>query len=88
MIRIYVRKPGEQTGRVYRAKSSVMDMKVAVLGFQFVRAGVITEEEWGTCQETIVEHFGLTVVERICDGRTKRTRSYRAFRWSEILQKK
>lgn len=47
MIRIYVRKPGEQTGRVYRAKSSVMDMKVAVLGFQFVRAGVITEEEWG-----------------------------------------
>lgn len=88
MIRIYVRKPGELTGRVYRAKSSVMDTKVAVLGFQFVRAGIITEEEWGACQETIVEHFGLTVVEAICDGRTKRTHSYTPFQWSKILQKK
>ena len=88
MIRIYVRKPGEQTGRVYRSKTSVVGVKVAILGFQFVRAGIITEEEWGVCQDTIVEHFGLTVTERNCDGRTKKTRSYRDFRWSEILQKK
>lgn len=88
MIRIYVRKPGELTGRVYRSNSSVKNMKVAVLGFQFVLAGIITEEEWGACQETIVEHFRLTVVETICDGRTKRTRGYTPFQWSKILQKK
>lgn len=88
MIRIYVRKPGELTGKVYRAKGSVIKIKVAALGYQFVRAGIIAETEWAVSQQTIAERFGLTIIERICDGRIKRTRSYKPFSWSEVPQKK
>lgn len=87
MLRIYVRKPGENTGRVYRCRRSILNDKVAILHWGFVKNGIITESEWAKSEETIANRFGLTITERKCDGRTKRVRSFEWFTWRILLQK-
>lgn len=87
MLRIYVRKPGEHTGKVYRSEISIMNDRVLRLPWTFVEAGVIAENEWARSLETIATRFGLYIKETKCDGRTKRVRGYRRFTWSEILLK-
>lgn len=87
MFRIYVRKPGHNTGRVYKSKTSVLEYKVAILGFiGFVATGFITEDEWAKSQQTIVDRFGLTVIETNFDGRGKVARNTPYFNWGEVIK--
>ena len=87
MFRIYVRKPGHNTGRVYKSKTSVLEDKVAILGFiGFVATGFITEDEWRVSQQTIVDRFDLTVIETVFDGRGKVARNTPYFNWGEVIK--
>lgn len=87
MIRIYVRKPGQSFGRVYKAKASILHDKVAILGYiGFVATGFISESEWMTSQEPIVNKFQLTVVESNFDGRGKIARHTPYFNWAEVIK--
>lgn len=87
MFRIYVRKPGHETGRVYKSKTSVLEDKVAILGFiSFVATGFITKDEWRVSQQTIIDKFNLTVIERHFDGRGKLARNTPYFNWDEVIK--
>lgn len=87
MKRIYVRKPGHNTGRVYKSKTSVLNDKVAMLSFiGFVATGFITEDEWSTSQQTIIDRFDLTVYETTFDGRGKIARNTPYFNWDEVIK--
>ena len=87
MKRIYVRKPGHNTGRVYKSKTSVLNDKVAMLSFiGFVATGFITEDEWRTSQQTIIDKFDLTVCETTFDGRGKVARNTPYFNWDEVIK--
>lgn len=87
MLRIYVRKPGAEYGRVYKSKSSVVKDVVARLGWiGFVATGFITEEEWNKSQQPIVERFQLYVVETAMDGRCKEARYTPYFNWAEVIK--
>lgn len=86
MIRIYIRKPGERTGRVYKSKSSILNDRVRMLPWSFVLKGVIGEDEWAKSGERLIDRFKLYVKETRCDGRTKRVRNnYKYFSWSQVL---
>lgn len=87
MIRIYVRKPGQTYGRVYKSKTSVLQDKVAMLGYiGFVATGFISENEWAKSQQSIVEKFQLVVVESTVDGRCKVARNMPFFNWAEVIK--
>lgn len=87
MIRIYVRKPGQITGRVYKGKATILNDRVAILGFiGFVATGFITEDEWAKSQERIVDRFDLYVVETKLDGRSKIARNIPYFSWAEVIK--
>lgn len=87
MKRIYVRKPGHNTGRVYKSKTSVLNDKVAMLSFiGFVATGFITKDEWAKSQQTIVDRFDLTVIETNFDGRGKVARNTPYFNWDEVIK--
>lgn len=87
MIRIYVRKPGHNYGRVYKSKSSVINDKVAILGYiGFVATGFITEAEWAKSQQAIVEKFQLEIVETTMDGRGKVAKHTPFFSWDEVIK--
>lgn len=87
MIRIYVRKLGQDIGRVYKSKTSVLGDKVAILGFiNFVATGFITESEWRVSQQAIVDRFNLTVIETTFDGRSKVARNTPYFNWNEVIK--
>ena len=87
MFRIYVRKPGHNTGQVYKSKTSVLEDKVAILGFiDFVATGFITEDEWRVSQQTIVDRFDLTVFETTFDGRGKVARNTPFFSWAKVIK--
>lgn len=87
MFRIYIRKPGHNTGRVYKSKTSVLNDKVAMLGFiSFVATGFITEDEWRTSQQTIIDRFDLIVRETTFDGRGKVARNTPYFNWGEVIK--
>ena len=87
MKRIYVRKPGQIIGRVYKSKTSVLEDKVAMLGFiSFVATGFITKDERGVSQQTIIDRFDLTVIETTFDGRCKVARNTPYFNWSEVIK--
>ena len=87
MLRIYVRKPGAEYGRVYKSKSSVVKDVVARLGWiGFVATGFITEEEWAKSQQPIVERFQLYMVETVMDGRCKEARYTPYFNWVEVIK--
>lgn len=87
MIRIYVRKPGQITGRVYKWKTSVLNDRIAILGFiGFVTTGFITEEEWNSSQEKIADKFNLYIQESKFDGRSKIARNTPYFSWSEVIK--
>ena len=87
MLRIYVRKPNAEYGRVYKSKSSVVKDVVARLNWiGFVATGFITEEEWAKSQQPIVERFQLYVVETVMDGRCKEARYTPYFSWAEVIK--
>lgn len=86
MIRIYVRKPGQQYGRVYKSKSSIAKDRIKALGYlSFVLTGLISEAEWAESQQLIVDKFNLQVVETTIDGRSKVARYMPYFSWNEVL---
>lgn len=87
MLRIYVRKPGHNYGRVYKSKSSVLQDKVAILGYiGFVATGFITEAEWAKSQQLIMDRFNLTIIETEMDGRGKVARHTPFFSWDEVIK--
>lgn len=87
MVRIYVRKPGQITGRVYKWKQSIINDKVAILGFiSFVYTGFISEEEWNKSQQLIVDRFNLYISESKFDGRSKIAKNTPYFSWNEVIK--
>ena len=87
MFRLDVRKRGHDTGRVYKSKTSVLEDKVAILSFiGFVATGFISEDEWKVSQQTIIDRFGLTVIETTFDGRGKVARNTPYFNWNEVIK--
>lgn len=87
MLRIYVRKPGHNYGRVYKSKSSVLEDKVAILGYiGFVATGFITEAEWAKSQQLIMDRFQLEIIETQMDGRGKVARYTPYFNWDEVIK--
>lgn len=50
MFRIYVRKPGHETGHVYKAHRSIKHDKLTLLHYGFVIAGIIQASEWMKAQ--------------------------------------
>lgn len=87
MVRIYVRKHGQIAGRVYKWKQSIINDKVAILGFiGFVSTGFISEEEWNKSQQLIVDKFNLYISESNFDGRSKIAKNTPYFSWSEVIK--
>lgn len=87
MKRIYVRKPDQKIGRVYKSHKSIANDKVAILSFiGFVATGYITEDEWSKSQQTIIDKFQLYVEETTMDGRGKVARNTPFFSWAEVIK--
>lgn len=86
MLRIYVRKPGQLIGHVYKAASSVLADAVKTLPYEFVRKGLISKDEWAQSEEPIVQRFNVFITERKCDGRKKLARSFKQFTWRLIYE--
>lgn len=87
MKRIYIRKNGEESGRVFKSHFSVVNDKVAILPFLFVTAGILAQTDWAKCQDTIIEKYGLYISETEIDGRSKLAKSMRAFSWRSVFFK-
>ncbi len=86
MLRIYVRKPGQLTGHAYKATKSVLAHPVKLLPYEFVRRGLISENEWLQSEEPIAQRFNIFITERKCDGRKKLARSFKYFTWRLIYE--
>lgn len=87
MIRIYVRKPSQSYGRVYKSHTSVINDRVRILGWiSFFLTGYITEEEWAKSDQLISEKFGLYIQESYMDGRSKVCRNTPYFNWEEVIK--
>ena len=87
MIRIYVRKLSQETGRVYKSHTSVKDDRVKILGWlSFLVPGLITETEWAKSEQLISEKFGLYIQESYLDGRSKIGRHIPYFNWEEVIK--
>lgn len=87
MIRIYVRKLSQKTGRVYKSHTSIKDDKVKILGWiSFVIPRLITETEWAKSEQLISEKFGLYIQESYLDGRSKIGRYTPYFNWGEVIK--
>jgi len=89
MKRIYIRKKGEEIGHVFKSHFSVLKDTVAMLPYiPFVLTGIVSEADWASCQETIIDKYELYVSEIEIDGRTKLAKSIKYFEWSkELLEK-
>lgn len=86
MIRIYIRKQGQESGRVFKAKTSVMNDRVASLGYiKFVKTGKITLQEWGRSHQLIAEKFNLYITEKVIDGRLLKYKNVPYFSWDNVL---
>ena len=87
MIRIYVRKLSQKTGRVYKSHTSIKDDKVKILGWlTFLVPGLITEAEWAKSEQLISEKFGLVIIESHINGRSKEGRNTPYFNWEEVIK--
>lgn len=87
MIRIYVRKPSQKIGRVYKSHTSIKDDRVKILGWlTFLVPGLITEEEWAKSEQLISEKFGLYIKESYINGRSKVGRNTPYFNWEEVIK--
>ena len=87
MVRIYVRKLSQETGRVYKSNTSIKDDKVKILNWiTFLVPGLITEEEWDKSEQFISEKFGLYIKESYLDGRSKVGRNTPYFNWEEVIK--
>lgn len=87
MIRIYVRKPSQKIGRVYKSHRSIKDDRVKILGWlTFLVPGLITEEEWAKSEQLISEKFGLYIKESYINGRSKVGRNTPYFNWEEVIK--
>ena len=87
MVRIYVRKLSQETGRVYKSNTSIKDDKVKILNWiTFLVPGLITEEEWDKSEQLISEKFGLYIKESYLDGRSKVGRNTPYFNWEEVIK--
>ena len=87
MIRIYVRKLSQETGRVYKSPHSIKDDRVKILGWvTFLVPGLITEAEWAKSEQLISEKFGLLIIESYIDGRSKVGRNTPYFNWEEVIK--
>jgi len=87
MIRVYIRRKNEITGRVFKSKRSVMKDRVALLHWGYVEKGLITEEEWAKSTQFIKDRFELVITEVQIDGRTKLARSLKPFSWMVLMKK-
>ncbi len=88
MIRIYIRRKNEIAGHTFICKSSIKKDIIAILPHVLVVDGLITEDEWATSRESIIEKFKLFVTESYVDGRSKAARSTKKFNWREVLNMK
>lgn len=87
MVRIYVRKPNQTFGRVYKSHNSVLQDKVKILGWiNFKVTGYITEDEWAKSEQLISEKFGLYIQESYINGRSKIGRATPYFSWEEVIK--
>ena len=87
MVRIYVRKLSQNSGRVYKSHRSVKDDKVKILGWlTFLVPGLITEAEWAKSEQLISEKFGLVIIESHINGRSKVGRHTPYFNWEEVIK--
>ena len=87
MVRIYVRKLSQKTGRVYKSHTSVKDDKVKILGWlSFLVPGLITETEWDKSEQLISEKFGLVIIDGYINGRSKVGRNTPYFNWEEVIK--
>ena len=87
MLRIYLRKNGEESGKVFKSHRSIIGDKVRILPYGFVLARVITENEHAKCDSLITERFGYIVYESRIDGRKKLAKQLPYFSWSILLPK-
>ena len=46
MIRVYVRKQNEKSGRVFKSRFSVLNDRLSLFPFSFVLRGLISEKEY------------------------------------------
>ena len=86
MIRIYVRKQNEESGRVFKSHFSVLNDKLSLFPFSFVLRGLISEEEYLQNDTTIADRFGLYITETTIDGRAKLAKSLKYFTWERVLE--
>lgn len=86
MVRIYVRKLSQETGRVYKSHYSIKDDRVKILGWTFLVPGLITEAEWAKSEQLISEKFGLLIIESYINGRSKVGRNTPYFNWEEVIK--
>lgn len=88
MKRIYIRKKGEESGHVFKSHRSILNDVVAMLPFiPFVQSGIVQQNDWAHCQQTIIEKYDLYVVETNIDGRSKLAKSMKAFTWKSVFFK-
>ena len=85
MVRIEVYSNKYKSGLVpfYKAKRriAVSKDKVSILAYLFVRAGIISEEEYVESQRPIAEKLGVEVREFPMDGRKKAAKALPSFSW-------
>jgi len=86
MIRIYVRKQNEESGRVFKSRFSVLNDKLWLFPFRFVLRGLISKDEYLNNKITIAKRFGLYITEKNIDGRTKLAKSLKYFTWERVLE--
>ena len=88
MKRIYVRKPGEIAGHVFKCKTSVLNDTVKILPFTLVLLGVLQESDWANDSQTIADKYDLYVSETNIDGRSKLAKNLQYFSWRTVLTMK
>lgn len=88
MKRIYVRKPGEIAGHVFKCKTSVLNDTVKILPFTLVLLGVLQESDWANDSQTITDKYNLYVSETNIDGRSKLAKNLQYFSWKTVLTMK
>lgn len=86
MIRVYVRKQNEKSGRVFKSRFSVLNDRLSLFPFSFVLRGLISEKEYLENKTTIANRFGLYISETNIDGRAKLAKSLKYFTWERVLE--
>lgn len=86
MIRVYVRKQNEESGRVFKSHFSVLNDRLSLFPFGLVLRGLISEKEYLENKTTIANRFGLYISETNIDGRAKLAKSLKYFTWERVLE--